>query len=74
MDGTASEKARFMSPHRIIGVAADIDDLHIVPEPTPTVYSGFDGLMYGGHIFIHANGNPYALVTPVTERGGQPGG
>jgi len=67
MDGTASEKARFTSPHRIIGVAADIDDLHIVPEPTPTVYSGFDGLMYGGHIFIHTNGNPYALVTPVTQ-------
>jgi putative ABC transport system permease protein len=67
MDGTASEKARFTSPHRIIGVAADIDDLHIVPEPTPAVYSGFDGLMYGGHIFIHTNGNPYALVTPVTQ-------
>jgi predicted permease len=68
MDGTASEKARFTSPHRIIGVAADIDDVHIVPEPTPTVYSAFaDGLMYGGHIFIHTNGNPYALVTPVTR-------
>ncbi|HEY2547492.1 MAG TPA: ADOP family duplicated permease [Candidatus Acidoferrum sp.] len=68
MDGTASEKARFTSPHRIVGVAADIDDVHIVPEPTPTVYSAFtDGLMYGGHIFIHTNGNPYALVTPVTH-------
>jgi predicted permease len=68
LDGTASEKARFTSPHRIIGVAADIDDVHIVPEPTPTVYSSFaDGLMYGGHIFIHTNGNPYALVTPVTR-------
>jgi predicted permease len=68
MDGTPSEKARFTSPHRIIGVAADIDDVHIVPEPTPTVYSAFnDGLMFGGHIFIHTNGNPYALVTPVTH-------
>jgi predicted permease len=68
LDGTASEKTRFTSPHRIIGVAADIDDIHIVPEPTPTVYSAFtDGLMYGGHIFIHTNGNPYALVTPVTR-------
>jgi predicted permease len=68
MDGTPSEKARLTSPHRIIGVAADIDDVHIVPEPTPTVYSAFaDGLMYGGHIFIHTNGNPYALVTPVTR-------
>jgi predicted permease len=68
MDGTPSEKARFTSPHRIIGVAADIDDVHIVPEPTSTVYGAFnDGLMFGGHIFIHTNGNPYALVTPVTQ-------
>jgi predicted permease len=68
MDGTPSEKARFTSPHRIIGVVADIDDVHIVPEPTPTVYGAFaDGMMYGGHIFIHTNGNPYALVTPVTQ-------
>ncbi len=68
LPGTDSEKNRFTSPHRIIGVAADVDDVHIVPEPTPTVYAAFaDGLLYGGHIFIHANGNPYALVTPVTH-------
>ena len=68
LDGTASEKARFTSPHRIIGVAADVDDVHIVPEPTPTIYSTLaDGLIYGGHIFIHTNGNPYALVNPVTH-------
>ncbi len=68
MDGTASEKARFTSPHRIIGVAADVDDAHIVPVPTTTIYSSFaDGGMYGGHLFIHTNANPYALVTPVTQ-------
>src|SRR5271163_328535 len=49
MDGTASEKARFTSPHRIIGVAADVDDAHIVPVPTSTIYGSFaDGGMYGG--------------------------
>jgi predicted permease len=68
LDGTDSEKARFTSPHRIIGVAADVDDLHIVPEPTPTIYSTFaDGPIFGGHLFIHTTGNPYALVTPVTH-------
>jgi putative ABC transport system permease protein len=66
--GSAEEKARLTSPHRIIGVAADMDDEHIVPVPTSTVYGSFaDGGMFGGHLFIHTTGNPYALVTPVTK-------
>jgi predicted permease len=66
--GTADEKARLTSPHRIIGVAADMDDEHIVPVPTSTIYSSYaDGGMFGGHLFIHTTGNPYALVTPVTK-------
>jgi putative ABC transport system permease protein len=68
LEGTAAEKARFTSPHRIIGVAADVDDTHVVPEPTPTIYGTFaDGSMYGGHLFIHTSANPYSLVTPVTR-------
>jgi putative ABC transport system permease protein len=66
--GTDSEKARFKSPQRIIGVAADVDDDHIVPEPTSTIYSSFtEGAMFGGHLFIHTTGNPYSLVVPVTK-------
>src|ERR1700722_2144137 len=66
--GTATEKARLTSPHRIIGVAADMDDEHIVPVPTPTIYGALaDGGMFGGHVFIHTMGNPYSLVTPVTK-------
>jgi putative ABC transport system permease protein len=66
--GTAAEKARVTSPHRIIGVAADMDDEHIVPVPTATIYGSFaDGGMYGGHLFIHTTANPYSLVTPVTK-------
>ncbi|MGC1382147.1 MAG: ADOP family duplicated permease [Candidatus Acidiferrales bacterium] len=66
--GTAEEKARLVAPHRIIGVAADMDDEHIVPVPTATVYGSFaDGGMFGGHLFIHTTGNPYALVTPATK-------
>lgn len=66
--GTKEEKSRFLSPHRIIGVVADIDDVHIVPEPIPTIYGTFaDGALFGGHLFIHTSANPYALVTPVTK-------
>jgi len=66
--GTDLEKARLLSPHRIIGVTADIDDEHIVPEPGLTVYSPFDdGLMFGGRLFIHTGANPYGLVAPVTR-------
>jgi putative ABC transport system permease protein len=66
--GDDAEKARMMAPHRIIGVTADIDDAHVVPEPTVTVYSPFDaGPMFGGRLFVHTGANPYALVAPVTR-------
>ena len=55
-------------PERIVGVAADIDDEHVVPGPTLTVYSSFQqGPMFGGRLFIHTSANPYSLVTPVTK-------
>jgi len=54
--------------HRIIGVAADIDDVHVVPEPTITIYHTFEqGPLYLGRLFIHTSVNPYSLVTPVTR-------
>src|ERR1700735_4283284 len=68
LPGTESEKARVTAPHRIIGVVGDVDDDHIVPAPTSTIYGSFaDGAMFGGHLFIHTTGNPYSLVTPVTQ-------
>jgi putative ABC transport system permease protein len=68
LPGTAAEKARAISPQRIVGVVADVDDDHIVPVPTSTIYSSYaDGGLFGGHLFIHTSGNPYALVTPVTK-------
>jgi len=55
-------------PHRIIGVTADIDDLHIVPEPTLTIYSTFEqGPIFAGRLFIHTGANPYSLLTSVTQ-------
>jgi putative ABC transport system permease protein len=54
--------------HRIVGVAADIDDVHIVPEPTVTIYHTFEqGPLFRGRLFIHTSANPYSLVTPVTR-------
>jgi len=68
LPGTDAEKARFKGPHRIIGVVADVDDLHVVPQPVTTIYGTFaDSQMFGGHLFIHTNANPYALVAPVTK-------
>ena len=68
LPGTDAEKARFSGPHRVIGVAADVDDEHVVPEPTATIYGTFaEGNLFGGHLFIHTNANPYSLVTPVTR-------
>jgi putative ABC transport system permease protein len=66
--GTDLEKARLLAPHRIIGVTADIDDEHVVPEPTLSVYSPIDeGPLFGGRLFIHTGANPYALVPSVTR-------
>ena len=57
-----------IAPHRIIGVTADIDDDHVVPGPSLTVYCPFEeGPIFGGRLFIHTSANPYSLVTPITR-------
>jgi predicted permease len=66
--GSKEEKARLLAPRRIVGVTADIDDQHVIPQPTMTIYSPFDeGALFGGRLFIHTRGNPYELVGPVTS-------
>ena len=56
------------APRRIVGVAADLDDENIVPGPAVTVYHPFEQQpAWGGRLFIHTRGNPYALVAPVTH-------
>ena len=54
-------------PRRIVGVAADVDDENVVPGPAMTVYHPMDQEIGGGRIFVHASGNPYALVPPITR-------
>jgi len=54
------------APRRI--VAADIDDENVVPGPAMTVYQPFgQERLWGGRLFVHARGNPYALVSPLTR-------
>ena len=56
------------TPMRIVGVAADIDDEHLVPQPTQTVYQPFgQGPLIGGRLFVHVRTDPYALIAPITR-------
>src|SRR5579884_3099800 len=46
-------------PMRIIGIAPDIDDEHLVPRPTMTVYMAFgQGPLFGGRLFVHVRSDP----------------
>ncbi|MBK9241743.1 MAG: ABC transporter permease [Acidobacteria bacterium] len=52
---------------RIVGIAADVDDENVVPGPAMTVYHPFEQEIGGGRLFVHAKGDPYALVAPITS-------
>ncbi|MEP7117708.1 MAG: ABC transporter permease, partial [Acidobacteriota bacterium] len=52
---------------RIVGVAADLDDVNIVPGPTMTVYHPFEQEFHGGRLFVHSKTDPYALVPAITK-------
>jgi predicted permease len=56
------------TPRRIVGVAADLDDEHVVPGPALNIYDPFgqEGT-WGGRLFVHTHANPYSLLTPVTR-------
>jgi putative ABC transport system permease protein len=57
-----------VNPRRIIGVAADLDDEHVVPGAAINVYQPFgQENIWGGRLFIHARSDPYSLVSPVTR-------
>jgi ABC-type antimicrobial peptide transport system permease subunit len=55
------------TPRRIVGVVADADDENVVPGPALIVYHPLAQLPAGGRLFVHASGDPYALVEPVTR-------
>ena len=55
-------------PRRIVGVSADVEDESVTPGPAVAVYQPLaQQSLGGGRLFVHVNGNPYSLVTPVTR-------
>jgi len=54
-------------PRRIVGIAADVDDENVVPEPAMTVYHPLEQEFGGGRLFVHTRADPYALVPPITR-------
>jgi len=64
-------------PRRIVGVVADMDDDHLVPEAELTIYHPFgqipdvsadkDVSLFGGRLFVHTRIDPHGLITPITQ-------
>jgi predicted permease len=54
-------------PRRIVGVVADVDDENVVPGPALTIYNPVQQIRAAGRLFVHAAGDPYALVPAVTR-------
>jgi predicted permease len=54
-------------PRRIVGIVADMDDQHVVPVPALTIYQPIRQVGIGGRLFVHAGGDPHALVSAVTR-------
>ncbi len=54
-------------PSRIVGVVADVDDENVVPGPALTIYQPAWQVGVAGRLFVHAAGDPYALVPTVTR-------
>ena len=50
---------------RIVGIVADVDDEHVVQEPTMTVYLPMPQLGLPSRLFVRTAGDPYALVPSV---------
>jgi putative ABC transport system permease protein len=52
---------------RIVGIVADVDDENIARGPALTIYHPMQQLGVAGRLFVHAAGDPYSLVQPVTR-------
>ncbi len=54
--------------HRIVGIVADVDDENVVPGPALAIYHPSRQMSgMAGRLFVHAAGDPYALVPAVTR-------
>jgi putative ABC transport system permease protein len=54
-------------PRRIVGIVGDVDDERIARGPVMTVYHPLEQMGVAGRLFVHASGDPYSLVKPVTQ-------
>jgi predicted permease len=54
-------------PRRIVGIVADVDDENVVRGPALTIYQPLQQVGFAGRLFVHASGDPYALVPPITQ-------
>jgi predicted permease len=58
---------RKLPPGRIVGIVADVDDENVVPGPALTIYHPVEQVGFAGRLFVHAAGEPYALVPPIRQ-------
>jgi len=64
---------RFLDPYlgkrswRIVGVAGDVDDEHVVPQPVMTIYIPVPQMQYGNRLFVRTASDPHALIPAVTR-------
>ena len=65
--GSLSASFGLATPRRIVGVVADVDDENVVRGPAMTIYHPVGQIGVGGRLFVHASGDPYALVPAVTR-------
>ena len=52
---------------RIVGVVPDIEDEALTPDPVMTIYSAVRQVGFAQRLFVHATGDPHALVPAVTR-------
>ena len=54
-------------PRRIVGVVPDVDDERVIQGPALTIYHPVQQMRAAGRLFVHATGDPYALVPAITR-------
>ena len=54
---------------RIVGIVPDIDNSHLEPRPTMTIYqpADQDRLMMGDRLIVQVRSDPYAMAQPITR-------
>jgi len=57
-----------LTPRRIVGIVADVDDENMVRQPTMTMYAPSSPMLgFGGRLFVRTAANPYSVVPAVTR-------